>query len=248
MADADTKMEESEEIVVYYWPIPFRGNFAKLLLADAGAAYRCASREEVIGLLFAKATEQPTPMFAPPAISVGAFHVNQTPAAVVYLAKKFGYEPETPEESAVALKTLSDCNDILAELTRNNGHQMWDEEAWTTFVGNRLVRWLSIIDGVAAGRAKHKSSADGDWCFGAKISYADFAIAHIFSMIGLSLGMKAYLEKNAPAAWALTEKVRAREGVAKLYEEQAKSYGTNTCGGQIQKSIVSMVALGIHNK
>lgn len=233
MASEEAKV--ADEVVVYYWPLRFRGNFIKLVLADAGVSYKTASREEV----FATYKSPPSPvLMAPPMVKVGSFMVNQTPAATQYVAKKYGYEPESAENSALALKALLDCNDIIHELTRNNGHQMWDDEAWTAFVSQRLPRWLGVIDA-------YTKLNEGDFIFGAKICYADLALYNLIELFTLA-GMGDYLKAKCPGAVALAAVVGARPGVKALVEEQAKEYGDGVCGGQIEKSIRAMVAKNIH--
>lgn len=133
---------------------------------------------------------------------------------------RFGYEPEGAENGAIALKVLLDCNDIIAELTRSNGSRMWDEEAWTGFVGKRLITWLAVLEATATRKGS------GDFIFGSKISYADLAICHLFDMLGTQLGMRDYLEKHAPSALKLADRCAKREGVAKMFTEQAAAYGT----------------------
>ena len=254
----------------------FRDNFLKIILADAGKPFTTATPQETVRIKSMPVSEQPVPVLAPPIVTVGGFTINQTPAAAQYLARKLGYEPESAEESAIALKVVLDLNDIIAELTRNNGSQMWDKEAWTGFTTARLPRWLSVIDALA-------TRVSGDFLFGAKISYADLAICHVFDMLGTQLGMRDYLERHASHALALADRCAAREGVAKLFKAQATEYGTSyvlcvspcsrgplrarvrsrsacvragcvshrdrdrTCGGQIEKSIRDMIALGVHN-
>ena len=70
------------------WRGRFRGNFIKIILEDAGVEYTTASAADTVGLKSKAPAEQPTPMLAPPMVSVGDFYVNQMPAASQYLARK----------------------------------------------------------------------------------------------------------------------------------------------------------------
>lgn len=148
------------------------------------------------------------------------------PALLPSFPARFGYEPEGAENGAIALKVLLDCNDIIAELTRSNGSRMWDEEAWTAFVGKRLITWLAVLEATATRKGS------GDFIFGSKISYADLAICHLFDMLGTQLGMRDYLEKHAPSALKLADRCAKREGVAKMFTEQAAAYGTKYAQSQ----------------
>ncbi len=52
------------------------------------------------------------------------------PAIVTYLADIYGLVPSNAAARATALKVLLDCNDVLANITRSNGSQMWTQELW----------------------------------------------------------------------------------------------------------------------
>ena len=50
--------------------------------------------------------------------------IGQTPAIVSHLARKYSLLPEDSNLIWVCEKVLNDCQDICAELTRNNGSKV----------------------------------------------------------------------------------------------------------------------------
>jgi len=236
----------------------------RLLLADAGKEFKDTKMNPQMMAAFKK--NPPVPMMAPPLIRHGDFYINQMAACVQYLAKLTGYEPADTKLAAIALKVLLDCNDCIDNLSRNNGHKMWDgpEEknppkggkpypAWRAFVdpnddswyGKRLPRWLSIFTetGVKFGTLK----PDSGFMLGDKLSYADISVFHVVYLLD-TLKMESYVTHLAPLLRALSTRIRKRPGIDKFLTEQQKAMAGTTCGGQIQKSLQRIIALGIHTE
>lgn len=224
---------------LYYWPIPFRGNFIRYLLAHAAASY-----EEVPFDTVQAMRTQPVATQALPGMAVPVLHdierdvyVNQMPAIVLYLAERLAYAPRDAHLNALALKVVLDSNDVLGELTRANGAQMWTPADWQTFRAERLPRWLAIFEEIA----KRFGDEQG-WMLGA-LSYADTAVAALFGTMARCLpGLEADINQHAPRTWAICERVQADEGVATLITAQAAAWGNNYCGGQIEASIRDMLS------
>ena len=73
--------------------------------------------------------------------------LSQCPAVCMYLALKLGYVVgDDAVNCAYTIKVLEDCMDVLCGITRDNGNQMWDADAWTSFTETRLPRWLHIFE------------------------------------------------------------------------------------------------------
>ena len=72
---------------LYYWPIPFRGNFVRSVLAYKGIDYTEATSPEIVKLKSTPVSEQPTPAMAPPIIQnlSDGEHVSQTGAIITDL-------------------------------------------------------------------------------------------------------------------------------------------------------------------
>src|SRR5215813_13090738 len=94
-------------IELYYWPgIQGRGEFVRVLLEDAGAAYVDVARERKNGLAammrFLEGDEPGALPFAPPFVKVGTVVVSQTANILAYLAPRLGLVPDDDARRAEA--------------------------------------------------------------------------------------------------------------------------------------------------
>ncbi|MDH3694366.1 MAG: hypothetical protein OER96_07350 [Gammaproteobacteria bacterium] len=104
---------------LYYWSVLFRGDFIRLLLAEANEKYSEGTSEEIMDLKSMSPEEQPLPSMAPPFLHDlnNDIFLSQMPAIVMYLSEKLDYLPKDAFKSAVCLKLILDSNDVLAEIT-----------------------------------------------------------------------------------------------------------------------------------
>src|SRR6185436_14669401 len=91
-------MKRGVPIELYYWPgIPGRGEFVRLLLEDAGAAYVDVARERKNGMAammrFLEGEADGALPFAPPFVKVGNAVVSQTANILAFLARRLGLAP-----------------------------------------------------------------------------------------------------------------------------------------------------------
>jgi glutathione S-transferase len=227
---------------LYYWPAPFRGNFIRFLLAEAGEKYEEASVKEISELYSLSVEDQPLPMMAPP-----FFHdqendvfLSQMPAIVMYLSQKLGFLPQDPYKSAICNKLVLDSNDVLIEITNYNGSVMWEREAWRQFRDKRLKRWLEIFE--QTDRQFGLSSESGYMLGGEQISTADIVTYALWgTMIRCLPELSADCRKHAPYVFGVCQRIESRTNIKLLVENQEKNYGKQYCGGQIEKSIRSML-------
>lgn len=83
---------------LYYWPgIQGRGEYIRLALEEAGAAYVDVARERGTGVLMRvwSSAEIATPSFAPPFLKDGNVIVGQTAAILLYLGDKLELSPKS---------------------------------------------------------------------------------------------------------------------------------------------------------
>ena len=104
---------------LYYWPVPFRGNFIRLLLEDAGEKYEKATIEEIVALYTMSPAKQPFPCMAPPFLQDLSDDVFlcQMPVILMYLSRKLGYLPDDPLLSRAGYLTQLTLS--LTSLDRN---------------------------------------------------------------------------------------------------------------------------------
>lgn len=217
---------------LYYWPISFRGHFVRYVLAEAGADWEEPGTEALVALKGADPAAQPYPFMAPPLLQDRAAGrwLSQMPAIVMYLGGRHGLTGETD----LALRLLCDASDILLEITRHHGEQMWDRPAWEDFTGARLPRWIALHESLAAQAGLDAGAP----------KLAELTLAALWhTMVTALPGLRPLLNAHAPRVEALADAVAARPRIAAMrsrWEGPEAAY----CGGQIEASLREMLAGG----
>jgi glutathione S-transferase len=227
---------------LYYWPVPFRGNFIRLLLEEADESYEEATYEEIIDLYSMTVEEKPFPAMAPPFIHDldSDIFLSQMPAIVMYLAEKHNFLPRDSFQSTICLKLLLDSNDVLADITNLNGTVMWEYSSWKEFRKNRLKRWFEIFE--QTGQRFGLESKSDYMLGGDQISVADIATYALWgTMIRCLPELSTDCQKYSPNIFKLCQRIENRPKIKSFIEEQNRNYGPLYCGGQIEKSIRRML-------
>src|ERR1700748_3044773 len=81
---------------LYYWAeIQGRGEYIRLALEEAGAAYVDVARDGGAGAMMKMRGEGATPPFAPPFLKAGKLVIGQTANILLYLGSRHGLAPKT---------------------------------------------------------------------------------------------------------------------------------------------------------
>lgn len=226
---------------LYYWDLPFRGNFIQLFLEEVGARYERRDASEIYP---ERSLAIRNPGMAPPYLyeCKSKTYFAQMPACLMHLGREYGYLPKRAETLTLALKTILDCNDVLLEITNNNGQQMWARSDWEAFRYSRLPEWMQIFE--KTGLA-HGLKGDGDgrgFLLGARLSVADIATAALFGTMVYSFPALAEdLQVQAPYIANLCRRVESRPAIRRFLERQREAHGRGYCGGQIEASLRRMI-------
>jgi len=230
------------DYTLYYWPLPFRGQFVRAVLAHAGASWDEPGMDDVIEMKDRAVTDQPVPFMAPPLLIDHATGVGlaQMPAILAYLGAKFALIPADPGRAALTHKIVADANDVLDEVTRFGGRSMWTPEEWEPFRAERLPRWMRIFE--ATGRA-HGLTPDSGHMLGAPApGLADLVTATLWGTMTDKLpGLDGMLAEHAPAVAALGRRIAAEPAQAAMREDTDTRFGHAWCGGLIEASIREML-------
>ena len=242
MSDSSKRIKTSKRFLLYYWPLPFRGNFAKNLFAYTNTDYEEASMSDLLELKKAPISEQPRPFMAPPMLydAEKDLFLAQMPAVCFYLGSELGLMPTNTVDQALTLKILGDCTDVLEEITCSCGAQMWTKEKWESFSKERFVRWLTIFEQTAI---RQKVTDTQGFLFQTETAtVADLAVHALFATMDRCLPqLSSTLRTNCPTIMALCDRLSAHKGIKALVEKQRAAHGITYCGGQIEKSIRSML-------
>lgn len=230
------------DYTLYYWPIPFRGQFVRAVLAHVDASWEEASVDEIFALKDSPAAEQPVPHMGPPVLTDHAEGVSlaQMPAILCYLGRKHDLIPDDPVRQALTDKIIGDANDVLYEMTLHNGAQMWTPETWREYQP-RLARWMSIFE--ETGR-RYGLKAEAGFMLGTEApGIADLVTCELWGTMTLRLpALMSSLEAHAPAIAGLCQRISAHPAQQALLEKSEQAYGDEWCSGQIEASLRAVLA------
>lgn len=224
---------------LYYWNLPFRAIFIEMLLVEVGADY---SRHDAAELYPQRSLNITNPGIAPPYLYEchSEKYFAQMPAILMHLGRRYDYLPKRPEPLTLCLKTVLDCNDVLAEITNGNGMVMWERKSWNQFRYDRLPRWMQVFEQTGL---QHGLISGRGFLLGSRISVADIAATALFgTMTHAFPALDADLREHAPGIAALCQKIEARPRIRPLLAQQRTEHGRAYCGGQIERSIRAMIA------
>lgn len=222
---------------LYYWSVPFRGQFVRAVLAYAGKTWTEQGDAAIASLMGRPVKDMPVPFMGPPMLvdRKAGFAIAEMPAIVLYLGETLDLMPPTPALRALAMKVINDANDVIDEITLDGGREMWTAKRWRDFVP-RLRKWMSIWE--ETGR-RHGLRADSGFLLGGEApGVADVVTATLWStMTDRFRKIEAILEDAAPMTAALTRRIVALPQLDRLAAKAREDYGDAYCGGQIGASL-----------
>ena len=229
------------DYTLYYWPIPFRGQFVRAVLAHVQATWEEGGVGAIGALKDAAPAGQLVPHMGPPVLTdhAAGLSLAQTPAILAYLGGVHGLIAEDPARAALTHKIVADANDVLYEMTLYNGAQMWTQESWDAY-RPRLGRWMEIFE--ETGR-RHGLTARAGHLLGTQApGIADLTAYVLWGTMTAKLpSLGPLLEATAPAIAGLSDRIAAFPEQADLRARSDAEYGDEWCGGQIEASLRSVV-------
>ncbi|HEY1696721.1 MAG TPA: glutathione S-transferase [Polyangiaceae bacterium] len=207
---------------LHYWPsIQGRGEFVRLALEDAGAAYVDVARtpsgvKKMMGLM-----EKPgraLAPFAPPFLRVGKELVAQTANILHVVAPELGLVPDGAALRTRAHEIQLTIADLVAE-THDTHHPVATgayyedqkpeaKKRAASFVKERVPKYLGWLERVA-------KDAGGRYLLGRSVSYVDLSAFQVMAglVYAFPRAMKKH-EKKLPLLRALTARVAGRPRIA----------------------------------
>lgn len=204
---------------LYYWPgLQGRGEFARLVLEDAGAAYVDVGREPGGMTKLTHALEHGlggVRPFAPPFLRAGRVVLAQTANITRYLGEQLGLAPTTEQGRLAASTIAMTIADLVAEV-HDTHHPTTVSKAYETQKGaakarakafreERLPKFTAWLEEIVKD--------NGKVLVGRAISYVDLSAFQI--VCGLEYAFpKAMKKTRAPLLLALRDRVAARPKLA----------------------------------
>ena len=208
---------------LYYWPgIQGRGEFVRLALEDAGAAYVDVAREKGTGALMRlwESGELTTPSFAPPFLRDGKIVIGQTANILLHLGGKLGLSPKTEAARLWTHQIQLTVTDLVVEAHDTHhplGGDLYYEDQKPEakrraelFRKNRMPQFVEWFDAILARNPKGEKHL-----VGARLTYADLSLFQVIE--GLRYAFPKAMgrtEKTYPRLTALHDRVAARPRIA----------------------------------
>ena len=212
--------------VLYYWPeIQGRGEFVRLALEEAGAAYVDIARlprskgggvEAILRLL--RGELGPHIPFAPPILQAGDVVVAQTAAILQFLGPRLGLVPRDPVDQLWVHQLQLTVADLVVEVHDTHhpiavdlyyAQQKPEAHRRTRhFLSERVPKFLGYFERVL-------DASGGPWALGTTFSYVDLSLFQLMEghRYAFPRRMKA-VEPRLPRLRALTDAVRQRPRIA----------------------------------
>jgi glutathione S-transferase len=220
----DGKPETAMAYELYYWPsIQGRGEFVRLALEEAGAAYRDVAREPggmqaMMALLDGGDVERPP--FAPPILRDGAQLVAQTAAILLHLGPKLGLAPQDEAGRLWTHQIQLTVTDFVAEV--HDTHHPLSAELYyedqreaaaaraRAFRDHRIPKFLGWFEAILA-----RNPAGPAHLVGAGLTYADLSLFQLVEGLRYAFPKAMRREdKRAPKVVALARAVARRPRIA----------------------------------
>ncbi|RYG04713.1 MAG: glutathione S-transferase [Caulobacteraceae bacterium] len=222
---------------LYYWSVPFRGQFVRAVLAYADKTWTEAGDAAISEMMSAKVQDMPAPFMGPPLLidNKAEFAIAQMPAIILYLGETLDLMPASAALRALTIKVVNDANDVIDEITLDGGREMWTQARWRDFTP-RLKKWMSIWE--ETGRRHGLKVGSGFLLGGEAPGVADIVTATLWTTMTDRFGkIASILEDAAPMTADLSRRVANLPPLVKLAAQARDDYGDAYCGGQIEASL-----------
>ena len=206
---------------LYYWPmIQGRGEYVRLALEEAGAAYVDVARGKAGMGAMMKMLEanKGLPPFAPPFLKAGTLVIGQTANILFYLGARHGLAPKS-EAGRLKLNDLQlTIADFVMEV-HDTHHPIgtslyYEDQKWPAklrtaeFWKERVPKFLGYFERLL-------KASGGAYITGRKVTYVDLSLFQIVEGLRYAFPkrMKTF-ERKIPALVGLRDRVAERPNIA----------------------------------
>ncbi len=208
---------------LYYWPeIQGRGEFVRLALEDAGAAYDDVARSKagmgrMLAMMEAKGDKHPP--FAPPFLKAGKRVIAQSANILFYLGPRLKLSPRD-EAGRLWLNQLQlTVTDFVKEIHDTHhpiaGSLYYEDQKVEAqkfahyFLKDRVPKYLGYFESVL-------KKSGGPYALGRKFSYMDLSLFQLIAGLRYAFPQAmARIERKLPGVIAVHDRVAARPRIKK---------------------------------
>jgi glutathione S-transferase len=222
---------------LYYWPsIQGRGEFVRLALEEAGAAYRDVARSDLAAMRrFIEEQGGERPPFAPPFLKAGKLLVGQTANILLFLGERHGLAPKSAAGRlwthqlqltlADFLQEIHDTHHPIASGLYYEDQRSEAKRRAADFRAERAPKYLGYFE-----RVLERNEAGDRHLVGARLTYADLSLFQMIAGLRYAFPrMMKRLERKHPLIVALHDRVAARPRIA-AYLASARRIPFNESG------------------
>ena len=213
---------------LYYWPqIPGRGEYVRLVLEAAGAAYRDMARLDVSQgggteamFAFIEGRKGPFVPFAPPFLVADDIVVSQAAVIAAFLGERHGLAPDGEADRLFTRAVAVTTADFVAEAHDTHhpvGTSLYyhDQKAEAArraeeFRAERMPKFLGWYEPILAANPLGHS-----WLVGDRMTYADLGLFQTVAGLNYAFPKRMQsLSESIPLVEALCKRVAASERIA----------------------------------
>ena len=220
---------------LYYWPgIQGRGEYVRLALEEAGAAYTDVAREGGgMGAMSKIEGTRGTPPFAPPFLKAGKLVIGQTANILLYLGSRHNLAPKAEAGRLWVHQLQLTIADLVQEIHDTHhplGPTLYYEDQRAPakrrsgeFWNERVPKYLGYFENLL-------DNSGGTYVTGRRLTYVDLSLFQIVDGLRYAFPkrMKAF-EDEIPGLVDLHDRVAARPNV-KAYLESDRRIPFNEDG------------------
>ena len=207
---------------LYYWPtIQGRGEFVRLALEEAGAAYADVAREEGgMQLLLDAMASDAHPPFAPPFLRAGKLTIGQTANILLFLGARHGLAPDSEQGRLWVHQLQLTIADLVVE-AHDTHHPVaaslyYEDQSGEAkrraadFLQQRVPKFLGYFEHILERHAGH-----GSFLAGRQFSYADLSLFQVMEGLHYAFPRAVAAHEHAwPRLADLRTRVAARPNIS----------------------------------
>jgi glutathione S-transferase len=205
---------------LYYWPmIQGRGEYVRLALEDAGAAYDDVARKGngMAAMMRVMEARKGTPPFAPPFLKAGQLVIGQTANILLYLGARHGLAPKGEGGKLWVHQLQLTITDFVLEIHDTHhplGPSLYYEDQRAPakkrteeFWNERVPKYLGYFEELM-------EEGGAAYITGRKATYVDLSLFQLVAGLRYAFPrrMKAF-ERKAPRLVELHDRVAARPNI-----------------------------------
>ncbi|WP_409188086.1 glutathione S-transferase [Bradyrhizobium sp. RDM4] len=214
---------------LYYWPeIQGRGEYVRLALEEAGAAYVDVARgpRGTAAMMKMMDSHKGTPPFAPPFLKAGKLVIGQTANVLLYLGARHGLAPTTEAGRLWVHQLQLTITDFVVEIHDTHhplGPSLYYEDQKPPAKKRTADFWSARVPKYLGYFEELLDENGGNYLTGRRLSYVDLSLFQVVD--GLRYAFPKHMnafEGEIPGLVRLHDRVAARPNIKAYLESERR--------------------------